>query len=182
VEQGEVALNGWVKIAPDGKVTVAVPRSEMGQGVLTSLPMLLVEELDARWEDVKVEQAPVARIYANATMLLNVVPFTSDDDSALACMARASVQRLGYTLSLQVTGGSASIRDAWEPLRLAGATARAMLIQAAAQRWEVSASDWRARSSMARRAPNWALVNWPRPQPASRRLMTSPSNTQASTN
>ena len=62
VEGGEVALNGWVKIGPDGKVTVAVPRSEMGQGVLTALPMLLGEELDARWEDVVVEQAPVAQI------------------------------------------------------------------------------------------------------------------------
>ena len=140
-EQGETALNGWVKIAPDGRVTVAVPRSEMGQGVLTSLPMLLVEELDARWEDVTVEQAPVARIYANAAMLLNVVPFTSDDDSTLARIARASVQRLGYALSLQVTGGSSSIRDAWEPMRLAGATARAMLVQAAAQRWGISGSD-----------------------------------------
>jgi isoquinoline 1-oxidoreductase beta subunit len=144
IEQGEAALNGWVKIAPDGRVTVAVPRSEMGQGVLTSLPMLLVEELDARWEDVKVEQAPVARIYANAAMLLNVVPFASDDDSTLARMARASVQRLGYALSLQVTGGSSSIRDAWEPLRLAGATARAMLVLAAAQRWGVPASDCKA--------------------------------------
>ncbi|MGC4059698.1 MAG: molybdopterin-dependent oxidoreductase [Aquabacterium sp.] len=140
IEQGEAALNGWVKIAPDGRVTVAVPRSEMGQGVLTSLPMLLVEELDARWEDVKVEQAPVARIYANAALLLNVVPFASDDDSSLARIARASVQRLGYALSLQVTGGSSSIRDAWEPLRLAGATARAMLVQAAAQRWGVPVS------------------------------------------
>lgn len=143
VDAGEVALNGWVKISPDGTVTVAVPRSEMGQGVMTSLPMLLVEELDARWEDVHVEQAPVARIYANATMLLNVVPFTSDDDSALARIARASVQRLGYMLSLQVTGGSASIRDAWEPLRLAGATARAMLVQAAAQRWGIAPADCR---------------------------------------
>ncbi len=143
VEGGEVALNGWVKIAPDGKVTVAVPRSEMGQGVLTSLPMLLVEELDARWDDVLVEQAPVAQIYANATMMLNVVPFASDDDGTLARMVRASVQRLGYALSLQVTGGSASIRDAWEPLRLAGATARAMLVEAAAKRWSITADQCR---------------------------------------
>lgn len=138
VEGGEVALNGWVKIGPDGQVTVAVPRSEMGQGVLTALPMLLVEELDARWEDVQVEQAPVAQIYANATMMLNVVPFGADDDSVMARMARASMQRLGYALSLQVTGGSASVRDAWEPMRLAGATARAMLVQAAATRWSIT--------------------------------------------
>lgn len=143
VHDGEVALNGWVKIAPDGTVTVAVPRSEMGQGVLTSLPMLLVEELDARWDDVKVEQAPVAQIYANAALLLNVVPFASDDDGLLARLMRASVQRLGYALSLQVTGGSSSIRDAWEPLRLAGATARAMLVQAAARRWAVAPAQCR---------------------------------------
>ncbi len=143
VDAGEVALNGWVKIAPDGTVTVAVPRSEMGQGVLTALPMLLVEELGARWEDVRVEQAPVARIYANVAMLLNVVPFTSDDDSMLARVARASVQRLGYVLSLQVTGGSASVRDAWEPMRLAGATARAMLVQVAATRWGIAPASCR---------------------------------------
>lgn len=137
----EVALNGWVKIAPDGKVTVAVPRAEMGQGVLTALPQLLIEELDARWEDVVVEQAPVARIYANAALLLNVVPFTSDDDGVLARVARASVQRMGYALSLQVTGGSSSVRDAWEPMRVAGATARAMLVAAAARRWQASARD-----------------------------------------
>jgi isoquinoline 1-oxidoreductase beta subunit len=143
VAQGEVALNGWVKIAPDGTVTVAVPRSEMGQGVLTSLPQLLIEELDARWEDVRVEQAPVARIYANTAMLLNVVPFPSDDDGVLARVTRASMQRVGYALSLQITGGSASVRDAWEPMRVAGATARAMLVAVAAQRWQIGAADCR---------------------------------------
>lgn len=143
VESGEFALNGWVKIGLDGKVTVAVPRSEMGQGVLTSLPMLLVEELDARWEDVKVEQAPVAQIYANVAVLLNIVPFRSDDDSVLARIARAGVQRFGYRMSLQITGGSSSIRDAWEPMRLAGAVARAMLIETAAKRWAVNPSDCR---------------------------------------
>ena len=141
VDSGQVALNGWVKISPDGLVTVAVPRSEMGQGVMTALPMLLVEELDARWEDVRVEQAPVARIYANSTLMLNMVPFHADDDSVLARMVKGSVQRLGYMLSLQVTGGSTSIRDAWEPLRLAGATARALLVQAAAQRWGIAPAD-----------------------------------------
>lgn len=137
VEGGQVALNAWVKIAPDGKVTVAVPRAEMGQGVLTSLPMLLVEELDARWEDVQVEPAPVAQVYSNQAMLLNVQPFGLDDDGTLARLARASMQRLGYAAHLQITGGSSSIRDAWEPLRLAGATARAMLVHAAAARWQV---------------------------------------------
>ena len=70
-------------------------------------------------------------------LLLNVIPFGVDDDSWVAVWPGSTVQRLGYALSLQVTGGSSSIRDAWEPLRLAGATARAMLIQAAANQWQV---------------------------------------------
>lgn len=134
---GAVALNGWVRISPDGRVHVAVPRAEMGQGVLTALPMLLVEELDARWDDVQVEHAPVAQIYANQALLLNVLPFGLDDEGWVARLARAGAQRLGHALHLQVTGGSSSVRDAWEPMRLAGATARAMLVSAAAARWGV---------------------------------------------
>src|SRR3989344_2429473 len=59
VREGHVALNGWVRIATDGTVTVAVPRAEMGQGVFTALPLLLAEELDADWDDVRAEPAPV---------------------------------------------------------------------------------------------------------------------------
>jgi len=143
VQGDEVALNGWVKISPDGTVTVAVPRTEMGQGVMTSLPMLLADELDARWEDVRVEPAPVAQIYANEAMMLNALPFGVDDDGWLARTAAAVMQRTGRVLRLQVTGGSSSIRDAWVPLRVVGATARAMLVQAAAQRWQVPAADCR---------------------------------------
>ena len=66
VQGDQVALNAWVKISPDGTVTVAVPRAEMGQGVMTSLPMLLAEELDARWDDVRVEPAPVAQVQLSA--------------------------------------------------------------------------------------------------------------------
>jgi len=140
---GQVAMNGWVKITPDDRVVVAVPRAEMGQGVHTALAMLVAEELDADWARVGTENAPIAQLYANTAVLLNIVPFLPDDDGALARFARTAVQRLGYTLNLQVTGGSSSVRDAWEPMRLAGASARAMLVQAAAQRWQVPAADCR---------------------------------------
>ena len=138
---GEVALNGWLKVGSDGRVIVALPRAEMGQGVSTSLAMLVAEELDADWGRVSFEPAPIARIYANTAVLLNILPLQGDDDGTLARFARGAVQRLGYTLALQITGGSSSIRDAWEPMRLAGATARALLVQAAAQRWQVPASE-----------------------------------------
>ena len=146
VQGGQVALNGWVKIAPDGVVTVAVPRAEMGQGVMTALPMLLADELDARWEDVRAEVAPIDQIYANQAMMLNALPFGVDDQGWVARMGSSLAQRAGHALHLQVTGGSSSIRDAWLPLRVAGATARALLVQAAAARWQVPASDCRTQA------------------------------------
>lgn len=143
VREGHVALNGWVRIARDGTVTVAVPRAEMGQGVFTALPLLLAEELDADWDDVRAEPAPVDRIYANQAMMLNALPFGVEEDGWLVRASSAMMERLGSVLSLQATGGSSSIRDAWGPLRVAGATARAMLVQAAAQRWQVEFSACR---------------------------------------
>ncbi|RZT97724.1 xanthine dehydrogenase family protein molybdopterin-binding subunit [Rivibacter subsaxonicus] len=140
-EAGKVALNGWVRVGTDGSVSVAVPRAEMGQGVHSALAMLVAEELDANWSRVSVEQAPLEQSYANTALFLNLVPLQPDDDSATARMVRASAERVGYALSLQVTGGSSSVRDAWEPMRLAGATARALLLQAAAQKWQVPLSE-----------------------------------------
>ncbi len=136
----EMALNGWVKIAADGTVTIAVPRAEMGQGVYTALPMLLAEELDADWSKVKVEQAPIAKMYSNAALFQNLLPFHPDDDGLLARSGRASIEKIGFALGLQITGGSSSVRDAWLPMRTAGATARAMLVEAAAKKWNVPAT------------------------------------------
>ena len=149
---GQVALNAWVKITPDDRVIVAAPRSEMGQGVHTGLAQLLADELDARWEQVSVEAAPLARVYANTALLLNVSPLLPDDDGLLARLTRASLQTVGYALALQVTGGSSSIRDAWEPLRLAGATARQQLLGAAAQRWQVPLAELTVQEGVVRHA------------------------------
>src|SRR5512134_4018777 len=99
----EFAPDAWLRIGADGLVTVVVARSEMGQGVLTALPMLVAEELDADWATLRVEQAPANEIYYNPAFEGN-----------------------------QVTGGSTSVRTAWMPLREAGARARAMLVHAAA--------------------------------------------------
>lgn len=140
-EVGKVALNGWVRVGTDGSVSVAVPRAEMGQGVHSALAMLVAEELDADWSRVGVEQAPLEQSYANTALFLNLVPVQPDDDGTVARLVRATAERVGYALSLQVTGGSSSVRDAWEPMRLAGATARALLLQAAAQQWQVPLNE-----------------------------------------
>ena len=101
----------WLRIAADNRVTVVCGSSEMGQGVLTSIPMLLAEELDADWKLVQVEQAPVDKAYANPAF------------------------------GMQATGGSATIRGHWTPLREAGAAARQMLLAAAAERWTVDVAQ-----------------------------------------
>jgi isoquinoline 1-oxidoreductase beta subunit len=106
--------NAWVKIGNDNQVTILVARSEMGQGVATSMPMLVAEELEVDFNKVKVEFAPPAEVYINSL------------------------------LGGQITGGSTSVRDAWEKLRKAGASARMMLTAAAAQEWGVDASQVRA--------------------------------------
>src|SRR5213596_2180931 len=108
------APNAWLRIGADDSVLVIVDRSEMGQGVATSLPMLLAEELEADWTKVQIEFAPADKAYINPLF------------------------------GLQGTGGSSSIRAAWTPLRKAGAAAREVLIAAAAQRWGVKATECHA--------------------------------------
>ncbi len=135
----QVALNGWVMIAPDGRISVAMAKSEMGQGVTTALPMLVAEELDVPLSMVEIFQAPVDKIYGDTSMLADSLPFHPDDRGIL----KRSVQRLAKKASrefgVMVTGGSSSIKDSWLPMREAGAAARAQLIAAAAKAWGVPA-------------------------------------------
>jgi isoquinoline 1-oxidoreductase beta subunit len=100
----------WLRIGGDDRITVLVDRSEMGQGVYTAMTQLLAEELGIDPARVAVEAAPVGAVYVNAL------------------------------LGAQITGGSTSVRDAWDKLRLAGAQARTMLVQAAAAHWGVEGS------------------------------------------
>lgn len=99
--------NAWVHIADDNTITLMCARSEMGQGVYTALPMLIAEELHVNLKSVKVQNAPPAAVYVNAL------------------------------LGAQITGGSSSVRDGWEKLRIAGAQVREMLISAASDEWKV---------------------------------------------
>jgi len=140
-EAGESIFNAWLKIDSDGRIVVQVPRQEMGQGITTALPMLVAEELDADFADVEFEQAPIADIYGNAVMFGEAVPFRPDDEGWIAEMNRLTQFKVGRVLGLQVTGGSSSVRDAWEPMRRAGATARAMLVAAAAEQLGVARAE-----------------------------------------
>jgi isoquinoline 1-oxidoreductase beta subunit len=104
----------FVRIDPDNSVTVICKHLEAGQGVWTGLPAIVAEELDASWEQMRVESAPAqVPMYGNLAM----------------------------GGKIQLTGGSTAVANSWQQLREAGATARAMLVAAAAQRWSVPAAD-----------------------------------------
>jgi len=160
---GTVALNGWVSIAPDGTTAVAVPRSEMGQGVHTALPVLLAEELDVPLEAVRVVQAPIDKIFANLTVLRDTLPFHPDDAGNFQLGARWVAGKVARELGIMFTGSSTSVKDAWPTMRTAGAVARAMLLRAAAEQWKTTAETLSTRDGMVlhpdgRRAPYGLLA------------------------
>lgn len=136
-------LNGWIRIGTDGRIALAMPRSEMGQGVHTALAMLAAEELDVPLS--MIDPVPVIgdAIYGNVALQLGSLPIhprhqVGEPDATMAArMGRWFVAKLARELGLQVTGGSTSVADAWDVVRLAAASARASLVAAAARRWQV---------------------------------------------
>lgn len=124
------SLNAWIRIAPDNRITLAVPRSEMGQGVYTSLPMLIAEELEIRMSDIEIVHPQPEPAYANTILVTNE---PKNIYSSLTFM-----EKIAHFLPVVATGGSTSIPDAYDNLRAMGASAREMLIEAAAKQWGVS--------------------------------------------
>ncbi len=113
------APNAFVRVAPDSTITVLVKHIEFGQGPFTGLATLVAEEMDADWGQMRSEHAPAdVKLYAN------------------------------LAFGVQGTGGSTAIANSWEQMRKAGATARAMLVQAAAQSWKVPASEIRVEAGV----------------------------------
>src|SRR5207247_798557 len=116
--------NAFIRIGSDGQIVLTMPYVEMGQGTYTSIPMLIAEELEVDLKQVRLEHAPPnEKLYGNPL--------------------------LG---GIQATGNSNAIRASWQPLRQAGATARTMLVSAAAKRWNVDPASCRAQSGEVRHA------------------------------
>ncbi|HJP05651.1 MAG TPA: molybdopterin cofactor-binding domain-containing protein [Gammaproteobacteria bacterium] len=141
------ALNAWVKIAPDGRVTFAVHRAEMGQGITTSLPMLLAEEMDADWSRIDYEFGPVDKDYYNFGVMARGRPFGETEGRFFAELGTNLLRRVFHAQGMSLTLSSTSIIDAYDTLRPAGAAARAMLVAAAANRWGVPAERLITRAS-----------------------------------
>ena len=125
------APNAFIRIDRQGEVTLIMPQVEMGQGIYTAIAMILAEELDANWDQVRVEHAPPSdKLYANPVF------------------------------QIQATGGSTSVRAFWQPLRKAGATARAMLIESAARRWKVAADTCHSANSTVTHQPSGRTLTY----------------------
>ena len=137
--EGETTLNRYIKIGSDSSVTIITPRAEMGQGIHTALATLVAEELEVPLSMVTTEHGLPAPAYYNRVMVREGVPFLPHDKSFLAEAMRDGMEVMAKFLAMQMTGGSTSIPDAFEPMRLAGATARAMLLAAAANELGISA-------------------------------------------
>ena len=132
--EGSAKFNAWVSIATDGTVTVMMPAAEMGQGVLTSLPLILAEELDADWASVKAEYAPpIPKIYGNYHPLFNGVMLTA-----------ASISTPGY----------------WMPLRLGGAQARRVLLDNVARQWGVALEELTTEPSVVLHAKSGRRISY----------------------
>ena len=123
-------LNAYVSIASDGTITIQSPVAEMGQGIMTGLPMIVAEELDADWSKVKVEQSPIDPAYHHPIFKAQYVV--------------ASISTLGY----------------WTPLRVAGAQARRVLVNAAAEKWGVPASEVTTEPSTVVHAPSGRKMSY----------------------
>jgi isoquinoline 1-oxidoreductase beta subunit len=123
-------LNAYVSIAPDGTITIQSPVAEMGQGIMTGLPMIVAEELDADWTKVKVEQSPIAPAYHHPIFKAQYVV--------------ASISTLGY----------------WTPLRVAGAQARRVLMEAAAEKWGVPAAELTTEPSTVVHSPSGRKMSY----------------------
>ena len=130
------ALTPYVMINASG-VTIIAPRAEMGQGVHTTLAVLVAEEMDLPMDQITVHHGPASAAYFNGAILEEGVPFAPTDHSWLADTMRGAMQIPAKFLGFQITGGSSSTPDAYTKMRQAGAMARAVLIKAAAAQWGV---------------------------------------------
>lgn len=145
VPAGDTLLNAWLSIAPDGRVTIAIPQAEMGQGIHSGLAQIAADELGADWSRIAVEPAPWHPAFAH-------VGLAAAGAAALPPMLQPIANHIGATviqrMNLHMTGGSTSVRGYHDILREAAATARTLLAAAAAAKWGVPIAGINARDHL----------------------------------
>ncbi len=154
-DEGEALVNTWVKIDADNRVIAIVPHSEMGQGAQTALAQMLADELDANWEDVSFEEAPAADEYANWPLVKGYALAGATVPSLLMGTVDGAFMQIANAMHMQVTGGSLSVRATGVMgMRVAGAAAREMLVESAAESWGVDPAEVSAVQGMLHHHPS----------------------------
>ncbi|MFK7830316.1 MAG: molybdopterin cofactor-binding domain-containing protein [Congregibacter sp.] len=145
---GEILVNTWVKIGADNKVTLIAAHGEMGQGAHTTLTQMLADELDANWDDVSYEEAPAIDEYANWALGKGFLLGGADIPEALVPTVNGAFVQLSKVMKLQITGGSSSVRATGVyGIRVAGAAARELLLDAASEAWGVPVAQLDAKDT-----------------------------------
>ncbi|BAL78943.1 xanthine dehydrogenase family protein molybdopterin-binding subunit [Bradyrhizobium cosmicum] len=157
LDKGQLMLTPYVRIGEDG-VTIITPRADLGQGAYSVQAALVAEELDIAWSDIKVDPGAPSSVYYNGKVLKEGLPIAATS-VLLGPVAEAISQAGGKFLSLQWTGGSSTVADAYDRLRIAGATARELLLRAAAKQTGIARADLKTRDG-AVIAPNGRALSY----------------------
>jgi isoquinoline 1-oxidoreductase beta subunit len=172
-DRDETVMNVWLKIAPDNTITAIIPHSEMGQGVHTALAMMLAEELDADWSKMKFMEAPADKEYANYAIAKGFIVGGKDFPKFLDETVNGVFLTAVKGLNLQITGGSGSVRFTGQyAMREAGAAAKSMLMQAAAETWDVSEDELQTENSFIKHAASNRSASYAELAPIAAKLNT----------
>jgi len=137
-EEGEASLGAWLKVARDGKIEVAVPHQEMGQGIYSLAVLLTAEVLRLPADAIRAVQAPVHARFANPVMVLDGLPFDEHAEGALQGVTAWTFEKILRAIGVSATGGSTSTRHIAEPIRACAASALDMLTRAASEKFGVA--------------------------------------------
>jgi isoquinoline 1-oxidoreductase subunit beta len=147
LDDDDATLNPFVRIDPNG-ITIIAPRTEVGQGAQSVLAAMVAEEMDLEWGSFRTEHGPPSPAYFNAVGTNALLPFAEFNDGFVARQVRSATGAYTKVAGLQATGGSSSVPDAYERLRMAGAAARAMLLEAASRQLGVPVAQLRTENGV----------------------------------
>lgn len=148
-DDDETVFNVWLKLAPDNTVTAVIPHADMGQGVHTTLAMMMADEMDADWPLVEVLEAPAHREFANYALARGYALGDREFPAWLVDTINGVFLTATKAMNLQITGGSTSVPTTGQlGMRTAGAATKAVLLEAAAEAWHVPTGELVARKSM----------------------------------
>ncbi len=148
-DKGDTLMNLWLKIGADNIITIIIPHAEMGQGVHTSLAMMLADELDADWDKIRIEEAPSHKEYATGGVIRGFIGGGKEYSKMMQDTMNGIFNTISKVMNMELTGGSASVRFTGKyVMRIAGAAAKSMIKEAAAEEWNVPIGELVTEKSM----------------------------------